>query len=205
MAATRPDDRCGFKPGLPPWGAARPLPPAADMSAGESVGQAAQFCFRTLLGRKRLPFGAFELRAQNGRISHANLNSCNCRRFRKRDRPAGAGSTADTAETADAGGGGQGRQDPPVRRVRLCRRAGKVGRFSPCSRTGRRQPVDDGLDQWNEQHFAVWNGREISLSMDAKSGYRFPFSINAKRNLEDLPSGLIRIGVGPVGDCGSCI
>jgi hypothetical protein len=56
---------------------------------------------------------------------------------------------------------------------------------------GRRQPGDDGLDQWNEQHFAVWSGREISLSMNWKSGYRSSFSINAKRGLEDLASGLI--------------
>ena len=52
----------------------------------------------------------------------------------------------------------------------------------------RRQPGDDGLDQWNEQHFAVWNGREISLSMNWKSGYR---SRHAKRDLEDLAIGLI--------------
>ena len=49
---------------------------------------------------------------------------------------------------------------------RLCRRAGKVGRFCPCSWTARRKPGDDGLEQWNEQHFAVWNGREISLSVN---------------------------------------
>ena len=47
-------------------------------------------------------------------------------------------------------------------------------------------PADDGLDQWNEQHFAVWNGREISLSMNWKSGCQSSFSINAKRGLEDL-------------------
>ena len=37
------------KPGLPPWGAARPLPPNADIGpGGQSVGQAAQFCLASI-------------------------------------------------------------------------------------------------------------------------------------------------------------
>ena len=60
---------------------------------------------------------------------------------------------------------------------------------------------DDGLDQWNEQHFAVWNGREISLSMNWKSGSVFVLDKCEARSRGPCERPY-RVGVGPVGDCG---
>ena len=48
------------KPGLPPWGAARPLSPRADIGpGGQSVGQAAQFSLGRLAPQvfRIRPFG----------------------------------------------------------------------------------------------------------------------------------------------------